>query len=312
MSSKPFVKMSNDIALEFIAYLIQDGNPPLGIPFGWIQPSEDTTITLGSIYVSVDVKMSLKDLIYGRKEVGYFSNDPRKNQDFRFPSDMDSIYLREAIKSFEGRNSKRKISGLLEAENIHCQYSELERDEKLLYRLALLALNTMTECHNWSVSYLEFLAYNHYCFNDHWQLWHLYEDSYNQGILSAVSELIPYCKNIPDTLELYGYGIDNAKNDECYYYFNQWEDENTEIQEWIQEAIDTTDKTSLTEFIEKYDIREYDSEVIRTLSAVINWIQEEWNQGNLEFTLNENMPRGLYNWYKMVSSQMILPGIDET
>lgn len=306
----PFKSMPDEIALDFILYQILPDNAPLGYHFEWFQPSEDSTITLGSIYVSCDLNLSPYDLFF--YQLGY--------PDYKYESSCTEYPLwaiKTLLKAYKDTQQdktkrvkllKRKISGILELENPHCQFSELEREEKLLYRLAIMALNTMTEAHNWACLYLKSLAYDHYLLKDQGKDWQFYcpDESDNTDILLAINDLFSSSNCIADKLELYGYTIDNANSGEEYYYFNQWENENLETQEYIKSIIDSLDNHPL----QKWDIRDYDHEIISTLAHMINWIKEEWINGNLFFTLSPEMPKKLYNWYREYTYQLILPNID--
>lgn len=278
---KPYISMPDNIALEFIRYMIKPDNPPLGIPFAWLQPDNNDTIMLSSIYVGMNKEISLYDLFY-------LDN---------YPLDIK----KDIIRTFQNNPGKKvnpddtlQLSGIVECPEISIPYNDLERDEMLLYHLAVMSINTMTEAHNWACSYLEFLAYNHYSFKNHAEDWKVYELSFNNIDNDLIDSMFEYSSALADYLDLYGYTIDYNQNDECYYYFNEWKDMNLEIQELIKANDD---------FMNEWNIRDYDHEIISTLAFMVDWIKTEWNEGYLTFQLNDNMPKSLYEWYASYVNQ---------
>lgn len=290
--------MSNEAALDFILYQIQSDNQPLGIPFGWSQPKSNDTITLGSVYVGIDEQFTPKSLLLDQEydfTKGYFYNGDLTEYPLWGIKKLLREWKNECKPNERVSNKELRLSAIFGNEEIHCLYDDLDREEKLLYHLAIMALNTMTECHNWAVSYLEYLAYNHYNLKDHGKNWSVYnsQETLYPDIFDALNDLLG-SGDLAEKLGLYGYTIYNNLNDECYHYFNQWEDENTSTQEFIKNTLENSNK------LDSWDIREYDHEIIGTLAAMMEWIKSEWLQGNLSFELSEDMPKDLYNWYSEI------------
>jgi hypothetical protein len=97
-------------------------------------------------------------------------------------------------------------------------------------------------------------------------------------------------------------------SDEEYHYLNKWT-----VSDYFQTSIDNYDKFA-SDYIQEifgYSIAEYESkEILKVLSAAMEWIKEEWNSGMLQFHYDESMPNKLKSFVMAFKSQSLLDGFE--
>lgn len=286
-----YFPMNDEVALDFIKWMIQPDNPTLGIWLGWNQPDEDTTVKLGDCYTIPsfnDYTMTIADLF--NTELGPIG----------FNSARDIL---KELKSHYGKKfsrfNKPKLSGIWESE-IFRPFSELENEEKCIYRLCVMSINTMTEVHNFACAYMQSLAESYAKDSDEWSLY----SNDDNGIDEIAYQFSDKFNGI---IDFNGY-LQCNHSDEEYHYFNQWK-----VSEYFQSPIDNYDKFG-SEFIMNVfglDVPEYDSEnILKVLSVSMEWIKSEWNAGMLQFHYNESMPNKIKSFVMAFENQDLLNGFE--
>lgn len=293
-----YFPMSDEIALDFIKWMIQPDNPTLGIWLGWNQPNDDTTVKLGDCYTVPsfwDNEITIASLF--SESTGYSSQ--YAYMEFQTAKDI----LRELHNKFGKKYSKYqniKLSGIWETE-VFRSFSELENEEKCIYRLCVMVINTMTDLHNFACAYMQSLAESYANNNDDWSL---YENDSRYGIDEIINDYMPNFKHLMDFT---GYLQCNG-SDEEYHYFNQWT-----VSDYFQTPIDNYDKFG-SEFVMDVfglDVSEYDYEnILKVLSVAMEWIKEEWKNGILQFHYDESMPKLIKDFTCQFDNQTLLDGFE--
>lgn len=284
-----YFPMTDEVSLDFIKWMIQPDNPTLGLWFGWNQPNDDTTVKLGDCYTIPsfnDYTMTIVDLF--NTELGPIG----------FNSARDIL---KELKSHYGKRYskylKPKLSGIWATE-VFRQFSELENEEKCIYRLCVMSINTMTELHNFACAYMESLAESYSKNSDEWSL---YEND-DSGIDEIAYQ---FNDKFSGLIDFTGY-LQYNYSDEEYHYFNEWK-----VSEYFQAPMDNYDKSG-SDFIQDIfglDVPEYESEnILKVLSVAMEWIKSEWNDGILQFHYDESMPDIIKKFTRQFEMQDLLPG----
>lgn len=281
MSKQQYFKMSNEVALELIKEWCRPDMPTLGHWFGWNQPKKDGSIKLGSIYGKPNNNYSLRELLE-KSEIGY---NAAKDTIKMLP---DNASIDEPL----------ELSGIYSIEEVFIDFNALEPYERALTRLKVMLVNTMTEGHNWSIAYGEYLAQQYWDYesNDGWLL---YESGYktNDDILGEILE--------------WGHNPDISwhvwDNDECYHYFNEFEKLPTyeklkEIQDYDHDLINDILGESVSGC--------YWDEILSVLAWCIEWIIESWDNGDLTLSYDESLPDKLKSFISSYDKQSLLDGFE--
>lgn len=312
MSSKPFFPMSSEIAIELVKQWIKAGEQPLGIPFGWTQPEDNDTITLGSIY-SCNYDNNLYDLLIN--EVHDYDYNKGKfvyKNELRQTLDVTKRVLR-ILKEHHKDIRKDKIilpDVIFSTDNLNTTFDKLDNAEKSMYRLSILMLNTMTNGHNLACEYLEYLAHNHFGDdkdnNKQWELYEYDNSSYKGEILEILMEN-PEDMGILLDYDSPGYDIRglNTERDypEDYDYVNtieiQYQDDSNE--EYTFDLIQHVFNVEC-----KYDYER--GEILNFLAWCAGWIRKEYAAGNITFNYTDDIDsKILKNWLFQYVNQPILP-----
>lgn len=159
--------LSVAVVLELIKDNLKPGDPSLGDPFVWTQPSrEDTQVYLGIAYGFL-VDTTLDDWQ---------------------EANVDRIdELNVLARQYK---TKKVLGGIVESE-VSVPWVLLETEKRILYRLVLPFLNTATDLNNFACDYLAFLA-NEYARNEKEHLdWQAYEIGELAGELLAQNFIPP-------------------------------------------------------------------------------------------------------------------------
>lgn len=346
---KPFVKLSQDMAVKLLHEFIRPGTPSLAGMFAWAQPSEDTTINLDGAHASIE-EISLFDLLMceqrsytppcdyiykddGTCEVIHNPNSGFKYwHELRLSLDTTKKIAREikekrglTLKDIRDMGDTRRnkgysvdFSGMILSGRMSIKYSELDTQEKLLYRLAVLGINGIGEdIHNWACDYLCEITSNHIKMNDDWQV---EVNDMRGGLASDILDILDGTNDWQTFVSNHAFMEDND------YYFNadrvlsssaksmlaEWnEDINTEdvyIPNW-----EIQDKLLSDIFGEGITLQSWHkNDILPILAMSLDFLQTSWNEGYLTITtIPDDFTAELRNWLIMVNSQGILPGMEE-
>lgn len=299
--------MTNEIAIELVKQWIKPDNPPLGMPFGWTQPNDDSTITLGNVY-SCNYERNLYDLLIN--EVHTYDYDKYQfiyKTELCQSLDVTKRILR-ILKEHHKDIKKDKIilhDAIFNAEHISTEFNNLDNSEKCMYRLSIMCLNTMTNGHNLACEYLEYLAHNHFGDNpNNDKNWTIYESEYSDykdDILQILAES-PENLGIMLDYDSPGYDLKGLNVDQDYSEEYQY------IQD-IENRYNDDYEYDLLQDVFKVDLRSYErDEILQFLAWCIGWIKEEYKTGNLTFTYAEDIDsKPLKQWVYQYANQTILP-----
>lgn len=304
--NKPYLPMTDEIAIELVKQWIKPDNPPLGMPFGWTQPNDDSTIILGSVY-SCNYEKNLYDLlineIYNPRLGKWGGYEIELKQSLDITKRVLRILKENKINIRTNKITLHDV--LFNAEEISTTFNELDNEEKCMFRLSIMCLNTMTNGHNLAIEYLEYLAHNHFGDNtDNDKNWIIYESEYSDykdDILQILAEspenlgiMLDY--NSPE-YDLKGLNVARDYPEEYQY-----------IQD-IENRYNDNYEYDLLQDVFKVDLRSYErQEILEFLTWCIGWIKEEYATGNLTLTYAEDIDsKPLKQWLYQYANQTILP-----
>jgi hypothetical protein len=317
MSKQSYFKMDNLTALELIKEWIKPGGIPLGIPFAWQQPEKDETINLQEeLFGTAEQEINLEEKgVLSYKRVNQYNtyqwkiNFP-KGFDFRFADDVKEYFDKWIIKENKNNEFANFIlhpKGLYSV-SIAKKWSELELEEKLKLRLAILAINTMTDYHNWAIATFQEIA-EYYCNNYPKDLTYQYDGELDDEFLQQLLDwgLLQG--------EIY---FNCGESDETYYYTNKFKDE-LDIS-WLEEMDEIS--YDVLEKVFSYDIPQENpviakyshylkEEMFYLLAWFVDWIKDEWQSGNLELMNPESIDNQIIkNFIISYQAQELLPGFE--
>jgi hypothetical protein len=183
MTKQSSFPLSNEHALIVIRDMLQPDTPTLGMWFGWSQPEPNETVKLGSAYASDTLEFTWEEVFESA------THDEKKAfvrlcREYKVPYRWEPIRLR----------------GLWLADEVFFPFNSLGRGEQCLYRLHTMAVNTMTDYHNWAIEYGEYLA-EMYVDNKKADVsWELYEhnDIFTQEFCDQFSHLVSFTPNVSE------------------------------------------------------------------------------------------------------------------
>lgn len=293
MTKQSYFPMPNQVALDCIKSFIQPNNPTLGIWLGWNQPNDEDYIKFGSCYTLPsfdDYHMTLHDLLQDTA-LGYNSAKQIVDE-FRIHYHNKRGYQYERL----------ELSGIWETE-VFRQFAELDNNQKCIFRLCIMVINTMTELHNFACAYMEELAEEYCKDSDDWSLY----DSSDTWLDSIISDNIAEFKSKISFSSYFQYN----QTDETYSYLN----DEFQIAEWMNEIesqFQYGDNIDLIEYTFGIDVhlKWEREEVLKVLSECIEWIQSEWLEDNLTLTLHDSMPDSVKQFVTQFNNQDLLPGFE--
>ena len=273
MNKQSYFPINDEIALELIKVFISPGNPPLGMAFAWIQPEDDSEfINVGGLYGQPS-NITLRELLQD-SDIGYWA----AKQIIK-----ESRCMRKSVKSLD---EEIEFDSVCSIDNLSIPLKALDSLEFALYRLAIMAINTMTEGHNWACLYLEYLANMHYEYKDDNE-WGDFYDGYSDDLLESID---------------YAGLLDRL-------YWHIWDSDYYCSLEYKQSTYDNLESLQ-AEYVlfPDNEFKSYEiEELYQVIAHMINWIQDEWITGNLTFIYDEDMPDKIKKWYAAYESQGILP-----
>jgi hypothetical protein len=296
---KPFLKMTDEIAIELVRQWIKVGEQPLGIPFGWIQPDNDDYCTLGDVYTQY-FNQNLLDVLFN--EVYDYAIKGYKLE-AKYSLDQTKRVLRilkSNNKNLRTGNIQLKNDVIFNLDHVTTQFSKLDSTEKCLYRMSILVLNTMTEGHNFAIEYLNYLAHNYITSADY-KSFQIYENSLN-GYKSEIMEIL--AEN-PENLDI------QLEYESPEYNINYLKDKYPDSLDYLMELEYQFDDDKWAIDIINYVFNvncKYDREEILTFLAwCIGWIREEYQQGYITFKYTENVDsKILRDWLYTYENQLTL------
>lgn len=277
-----YFPMSREVSLGLISEWVKPDTPTLGMWFGWNQPDKDTTVKLGSIYGTIGERYTFKEILDNCE--GLTLEDKKE-------------LIRE-IKS-NGCNMRQEYSfdAIYNDEEIFISFDCLEPFERVLYRLHTIVINTMTELHNWSIEYGEYLASEYYDQTDYKILCYIPQEGNDADI--ALSEILERCDNNPISVHI------EERENPIYWYDDKT---NPDIIEWLESLQEEKDIIQ-TMFGENVYLSWELEEIFVILSLAIEWIIDVWNSGDLEFHSSEDITnKTVREWIKGMELQDTLPG----
>lgn len=143
--TKP-TQLNNEMALAIVKDAIMPGQPTLGLWFGWNQPNEESTVKLGSICGRIQ-SYTVRELLH--------------NSDLELWQVKDILREMKYCKLDKDETISERWALAL-CDEVFIPYGVLSPEEKALYRLKVLLVNTMTEGHNWAIEYGDYLATVYY------------------------------------------------------------------------------------------------------------------------------------------------------
>ena len=270
--------LPNDVLVEIIKDMLSPGNIPLGIPFGWIQPDENDTITLGNIYASGCNENTWSEIINAYPGDNHYSIIRMIKQAKRDKSISD---FRDYLE-----NKSLNLDSTFECEEIKTSFSKLYPGEKLLYRLSILNLNTMSTGHNFACEYLLCLASNH-CDSNGYESsresgFKLYENDRNSKNIEILGNILDIFEN---RLSFYIGDYDFSTSGHLESLEN---DTSQDILDYIQDKENVYDETyenDILELVSGETIPTYDRELPLALMAFsISEIKKAYIEGSFFFT----------------------------
>lgn len=293
-----YFPMDNRVAMDLFKAMIQEGNPPLGIPFAFEQPGENSLVWLGDRYSTAGTYSSTtwRDLF---ESLNLEKIDLRMKIDWIKTIKKHGKTLDDKIGSFGGIYSREEIT---------TEWGNLSDFNKIRTRFRYAWINTGTELHDWTCEIGESLAeeYSDNKTND----WRLYESSgWRDDLLGEILEW----NSDNDISEVY---FSSESNDPGYYYTKKFTelDEYTELMELediYKESYSESDDMIFSLFGITLQWDHEREEIFALLAETIRELKESWITGNLTLTLNDDMPKSIHDFITRFESQELLPGFED-
>jgi len=296
MSKQSFFKMTPEIAMDLMRSMVNPGNQPLGIPFGFVQPNEDESVYLGSVYA----------------QMSYYNGETWKDLFEHIDlSKIELSTLKDWIKTIKknndlGLNTRLDFNGIYSKEELHCNWGDLDDLEKCQSRLFHLWINTGIDLHNWACEISEDLAENH-C-NGMTNDARLYVNDSNNWQDDLLGEILEYNVNIKNLTFYFESGNHSYYSQSSFEknpdndFINDFE---TDFQD--NDGFDPVLRTLGIELLRTYD-RE---EILPVIAESVRTLIQSWNDGELTLTLNDDMPETVKSFVMAFESQMIIPGFED-
>jgi len=270
--------MPRNVAVAIIKDALRPGQPTLGLWFGWNQPRKTDKVKLGSVYgyIRKDEWLTLRKLL-GGTEIGYnAAKDIIKtatklynkkygayngvNRPSKFPKDMGA----DLCELFNNDT-------MLSCEEVFVPFSRLSSDDQAAYRMHTLLINTMTDGHNWACEWGDYIAAQYAIARE--LDWELYYDSHDK----LAEKLLEYGIKLPVWVEDGDYSLPKVEKETLNWMFDN------DIAKRV--------------FGDNVDWEDWHS-AVTMLAWTIEWLQQEWANGNLSLSYDEKQPKVVKTFLK--------------
>ena len=281
--------MPKEIALELVRIFLEPGTPTLGMWFGWNQPSEGDMVKLGSAY-----GYSSEDKVYWNEVFVGATLEQKKE----YVSLMKS-WKKDPRKPFT-------LQGMFEADEVFYPFDNMDLEHQMLYRLMVMSVNTCgTDYHEWSIEFGYYLASWYGDKTSASKEWRIActdtrDERFTEDFLS--NELLNTLVNV-DII---------AEDGDHYPEGIVDKHVNTDTVLWLEQHISEYygDFYFWMFGVQSNQHTYWQGEVNKTLAWFVDWMIEEWGEGNL--TLTPDSPSKILNkWLQYVESNLLLPGFEE-